>query len=116
MVIEKEIEKVAEKVTTAEVGEGLQDYEMVLILKPDLESSALETVTGNFSRMITDRGGIISQMEPWGKRKLAYPIKHLLEGNYVLFKYKAEPAVNKTLETNLRITEEIIRFLLIKVD
>lgn len=115
MVIEKEIEKVTEKVTVTEVADGLQDYEMVLILKPDLESSALEMVTGNFSRMITDKGGIISQMEPWGKRKLAYPIKHYLEGNYILFKFKAEPALNKTLETNLRITEEIIRYLLIKV-
>jgi len=110
MVTEKEIEK------TIEVSDELQDYEMVLIVKPDLESSALEAITGNISRMITEKGGTVSQMEPWGKRKLAYPIKHYLEGNYMLFKFKAEPAFNKTLETNLRITEEIIRYLLIRVE
>jgi len=110
MVIEKETEK------TIDISDELQDYEMVLILKPDLESSALETVTGNYSRMITEKGGIVSQMDSWGKRKLAYPIKHYLEGNYVLLKYKAEPAFNKTLETNLRITEEILRHLLIKIE
>jgi small subunit ribosomal protein S6 len=110
MVTEKETEKVTE------VSDGLQDYEMVLIIKPGLESAALETITDNVRRMITDKGGTVSQMEPWGKRKLAYPIKHHLEGNYVLFKFKAEPALNKALETNLRITEEIIRHLLIKID
>jgi small subunit ribosomal protein S6 len=46
---------------------------------------------------------------------LAYPIKHFLEGNYVLTRFKISPARCKELETNLKISEEIIRHLLIKV-
>lgn len=112
MVTEKETEKTA----VVEIAEGFQSYEMVLIFKPDMEPGALETATGNFSRMITEKGGIISQVDSWGKRKLAYPIKHYLEGNYILFKFKADPASNKNLETNLRISEEIIRFLVIRIE
>jgi small subunit ribosomal protein S6 len=103
-----------ETTTTVEVEDDLQDYELVVIFKTDLESSALETLTGNISQTITEKGGIISRVDTWGKRKLAYPIKHNLEGNYVLFKFQAEPAFNKTLENNLRIAEEVIRYLLVK--
>jgi small subunit ribosomal protein S6 len=53
-------------------------------------------------------------VEKWGKKKLAYPIKHFLEGNYVLTRFKVSPAQCKELEANLKITEEVLRHLLIK--
>jgi small subunit ribosomal protein S6 len=110
MVIEKETVK------TPEASDELQSYELVVIFKGDLEPGAIEMTSHNFSRMITEKGGVVSQMDSWGKRKLAYPIKHSLEGNYVLYKFKASPAFNKELETSLRISEEVIRYLLIRVD
>ena len=94
----------------------LQDYELAIIVSPKIEGEALETTVGNINKFITERGGVISQTDQWGKKKLAYPIKHFLEGHYVLFKFKMEPTLNKALEANLKISEEIIRYMLIKLE
>jgi small subunit ribosomal protein S6 len=93
----------------------LQDYEMVFIISPEVADEALEGKIAGISQFITGRNGVIDSMEPWGKKKLAYPLKHFLEGNYVLAKFKLSPARCKELEANLKISEEILRHLLIKV-
>jgi len=95
--------------------ERLNDYEMVLILNPEFEDEKLEAMIGNVSRFVTERGGTISEVERWGKRKLAYPLKNLLEGNYVLTRFKLKPGLGKELEANLRITEGVLRHLLVKM-
>jgi small subunit ribosomal protein S6 len=92
----------------------LQDYELVFILNPDMAEEAIESRINSFSQFITTREGIISDMQKWGKKKLAYPIEHCLEGNYFLAKFQMKPARTKELEANLRISEEVIRHLLIK--
>ena len=94
----------------------LRDYELVLIISPELVDEALEGMIENVSRFITRRGGAISNVEQWGKRKLAYPIGHFMEGNYILTQFKLKPELTKELETNLRISEKILRHLLIKLD
>ena len=99
---------------TAETGQN--SYELVLIARPEVEGEALTAITDNITRQITEMGGLVSQLEHWGKKKLAYPIKHSLEGNYVIMQFKLEPASSKALEANLKITEEIIRHLLVKLD
>ena len=93
----------------------LQDYELVLIISPEVGDEALDTTLDNVSKFITASGGIISNVERWGKRRLAYPIKHFMEGNYVLTQFKLKPALSKELEANLRISEEVLRHLLIKL-
>lgn len=93
----------------------LVDYELVFIIKSELPDETIEGVIDNISQFITNKGGAVSAIERWGKKKLAYPIKHLLEGYYVLAKFKLTPAVSKELEANLRISEDIIRHLLIRV-
>jgi small subunit ribosomal protein S6 len=92
----------------------LQDYELVFILNPDMAEEALESRINSISQFVTNREGVISDIQKWGKKKLAYPIKHYLEGNYVLAKFQIKPARAKELEANLRISEEVIRHLLIK--
>jgi small subunit ribosomal protein S6 len=92
------------------------DYELVFIVHPEVADDALETVINNLSQLITGKGGTIVEIARWGRKKLAYPIKHLMEGNYILIKFKLDPSANKELETNLKISEKIIRYLLIKVD
>ena len=92
----------------------LQGYELVFILNPDMAEEAIESRINGISQFITTREGVISDMQKWGKKKLAYPIEHFLEGNYVLAKFQIKPARAKELESNLRISEEIIRHLLIK--
>jgi small subunit ribosomal protein S6 len=92
----------------------LQDYELVFILNPDIAEDALESRINGISQFITAREGVISDLQKWGKKKLAYPVKNFLEGNYVLAKFQMKPARAKELEANLRISEEVIRHLLIK--
>ena len=93
----------------------LQDYELVLIISPEVEDEALEATINNITKFITGSGGTISNTERWGKRRLAYPIKHFTEGNYVLTQFKLKSALSKEFEANLRISEEILRHLLIKL-
>jgi small subunit ribosomal protein S6 len=93
----------------------LRDYELVVIISPEVVDEALDTTIDNVTKLITERGGIISNAERWGKRKLAYPIEHFVEGNYVLTQFKLKPVLSKELEANLRTSEEILRHLLIKL-
>ena len=94
----------------------LQEYELVYIVSPEVADESLETRVDSISQFITGKEGIIDGVDKWGRKKLAYPIKHFLEGNYVLTKFKLSPAQCKELDANLRISEEIIRHLLIKVE
>jgi small subunit ribosomal protein S6 len=92
------------------------DYELTFIIHPEVPDDAVEPLVNNFSQFITGKGGTITEIAKWGRKRLAYPIKHLMEGNYVLIKFKLDPSANKELETNLKISEKIIRYLLIKMD
>ena len=95
--------------------EQLRDYELVLIISPEVLGEQFDVVVDNLSQFITGKGGIISDVEQWGKRRLAYPIKHFEEGSYVLSRFKLKPTFSKELEANLQISEEILRHLLIKL-
>jgi len=107
--------KVSEKVLNVE-DKQLRNYELVLIISPEITDEALDTKVDNISRFITERGGVISDVERWGKRRLAYPIGHFMEGNYVLAQFKLKPALGKELEANLQISEEVLRHLLIRIE
>jgi len=104
---------VSDKVATEE-GEQLRDYEMVLIISPEIAEEEFEATIDSVSRFITEKGGVVSDIERWGKRRLAYPIRHFGEGRYVLARFKLKPAFGKELEANLRISEEVLRHLLIR--
>jgi small subunit ribosomal protein S6 len=93
----------------------LHEYELVYIVGPEITDEVLETRVNNITQFITGKEGVVDGVEKWGKRRLAYPIKHFLEGNYVLTKFKLSPARCQELEANLRISEDIIRHLLVKV-
>lgn len=91
------------------------EYELVYIIRPDMADEALEERVSNISQFITDREGTVDDVQKWGKRKLAYAIKHQLEGNYVLTRFKMGPSKCKELDQSLRISEDVLRHLLIKV-
>ncbi len=93
----------------------LRDYELVFIVSPEVEDEALEATVDSVSQYITGKDGVISGVERWGKRKLAYPIRHFLEGSYILTRFKMKPVWSKELESNLQISEEVLRHLLIKL-
>ncbi len=103
------------KVDQAAKDKRVQDYELVYVLNPEISDDALETSVNNVTQFITGKEGVVDTVDKWGKRKLAYPLKHFLEGNYILTKFKISPTRCKELEANLRISEDVIRHLLIKV-
>jgi small subunit ribosomal protein S6 len=92
----------------------LKDYELVYIINPEVADEALETRVNDISQFITGREGVISSVDKWGKKKLAYPLKHYLEGNYVLTRFRMSPSRCQELEASLKISEDVLRHLLVK--
>jgi len=109
------VTKRASKKTPKVADKQLRDYELALIISPEAQDEILDTAIDNVSQLITEKGGIISNVDRWGKRRLAYPIKHFMEGSYVLIQCKLKPTLSKELEANLQISEEVLRHLLIKL-
>ena len=107
--------KVTKEVSKAE-DKPLRDYELVFIISPEVSEERTDAIIDDVSQFITARGGAISEVERWGKRKLAYPIRHFTEGNYVLARFKMKSVLGKEFEANLRISEEILRHLLVRLD
>jgi small subunit ribosomal protein S6 len=90
----------------------MREYELMYIVHPDLDESALNDVVQRVAAWITDSGGEVLKTEIWGKRQLAYPIRKQAQGQYVLMHCKMAPKFGVTLERNLRFQEPILRFLL----
>mgnify|MGYP006269446441 FL=1 len=93
----------------------MRDYELIVIVSPEVPEEELPTQIDKISEFITNKGGSVTEVERWGKRKLAYPINHFREGNYVLTRFKLEPGTAAELEANLRISERILRHLLVRL-
>ncbi len=102
------------EVLTAE-DTRLRDYDLVFIISPELADDALEATINNVSQFITGKGGTITTIDRWGKKKLAYPLKHFLEGNYVFIKFKMGTRWSHELESSLQISENVLRHQLIKL-
>ena len=94
----------------------LRSYELVVIISPEAEEEAIEGVIDRVSRFITENGGTLSNIDRWGKRRLAYSIKHFMEGNYVLARFELRPKLSKELEASLEISEEVLRHLLTRLN
>jgi len=90
----------------------MREYELVFIVRADLDENAFSEVINRVQSWITDAGGQVSKVDLWGKRKLAYPIRKQTEGQYVLMETQMEPAFGITLERNLRFLESVLRFLI----
>ncbi len=106
---------VADKATKEE-GVLLYDYELVLVISPEVDEERFEAILDSVNGFITGKGGIVADTERWGKRRLAYPIKHFGEGSYVLTKFGLPPAFGKELEASLLISEDVLRHLLIRLN
>ncbi len=93
----------------------MRDYELIVIFNPEIPEEEMPADIDKISEFITARGGSITEVKRWGKRKLAYPIKRRREGNYVLTLAKIAPEKTAELEANLRISEKILRHMLVRV-
>lgn len=93
----------------------MRDYEMVMIMSPELPDDDLGAIIDKVSDLIVSKGGEMGEIDRWGKKKMAYPIAKFKEGNYVLSKFKFEPAMTAELETDLNMSEDILRHMLIRL-
>ena len=101
---------------TSDQADGqLGNYELIYIIRPETDEENCEATVESVGRFITGKGGVVSEVERWGKRRLAYPIKQFGEGTYVLTRFQMQPEYNAELETNLRISEDVIRHLLVNL-
>ena len=91
-------------------------YETVIIARQDISSQQVETLTETASAFITDGGGNVAKVEQWGLRNLAYKIKKNRKGHYVLLNIDAPADAMKEMERNLRLNEDVLRHMTIKVD
>ena len=91
-------------------------YENVFIARQDVPTTQVETLTNQFSELVTGLGGTVSKKEYWGLRSLTYRIKKNRKGHYTLLNIDAPPAAVKELERTMSINEDIIRFLTVRVD
>lgn len=93
----------------------MNQYEITILYDPDLEID-LEKATSRVEKIYTDNGAKLVNVDNWGKRKLAYPIKKHEAAVYVIYTLDI-PAQNvRKIETTLNITDEVIRFLIVKPD
>ncbi len=90
----------------------MRDYELIFIVHPELDETALNELVEKVKGWITEAGGVISKVDFWGRRKMAYSIRKQREGQYVMFKMQMAPTFGATLERNLRFLEPVMRFLI----
>lgn len=91
----------------------MRAYEVMYIIKP-AEDEVIDGVVAKFENLLTNNGAAIEKTDRWGKRKLAYLIDDLAEGYYVLVDFSAEPAAVKELDRVMKITDEVMRHMIVK--
>ena len=91
-------------------------YESVFIARQDISAAQVDGLTEQFSALLRENGGEVRKKEYWGLRNLAFRIKKNRKGHYVLFNIDAPPAAVAEMERNMGISEDVIRFLTVRVD
>lgn len=91
----------------------MKAYELLLLLNPTLDEDARAAVIEKVNGLITAGGGAVDSADTWGKRKLAFEIGKLTEGDYELVEFHAAPDSIAELDRVLRITDPVVRFMLI---
>ncbi|MDR2673071.1 MAG: 30S ribosomal protein S6 [Coriobacteriales bacterium] len=92
----------------------MKAYELLFFVSPTIEDEVREATLAKVDSTITNLGGVIDNVDEWGKRKLAYEVGKLTDGDYYLYEFHARPRSIKELSRILRITDAIPRFLVSK--
>ena len=91
----------------------MNSYEVLYIVKPDMEEEARAALISKFSELVTNNGGEVENVDEWGSRKLAYAINYITEGYYVLMNFKAKSDFPAELDSLMRINENIMRNMIV---
>jgi small subunit ribosomal protein S6 len=94
----------------------MRNYEVAFIAHPELDEAALAALVEKAQSWVTTAGGQVVKTDIWGRRHLAYPIRKQKEGQYVLLEAQLEGQATREIERNLRLTEQIMRFQIIRTD
>lgn len=94
----------------------MRRYESVVILDPEMPDDDIKSFTEKYSELIKTSGGEIIKIEDWGFRRLAYLVKKKEKGRYILFDFVGLPALISELERQFKISEEVLKFLSVKLD
>ena len=92
---------------------GLREYELMYIVRPNMADEDVPNVTNRVDGMIGNLGGEVAENNPWGKRRLAYPIQDHEDGFYVVTRLRMDPNRIGELEELLRISDDVIRHILV---
>ncbi|WP_018754174.1 30S ribosomal protein S6 [Paenibacillus terrigena] len=90
----------------------MRKYEVMYIIRTDIEQEVVQAAVEKFQGIVSNGGGEITKHDVLGKRRLAYEIKKFRDGHYVLVNFTAEPAVVAELERVMKISDEVIRYLI----
>lgn len=92
----------------------MRSYEVMFILDPTLETEDAEKIIERLAQTVADHGGTVTNIDRWGKRRLAYEIDGHRDGNYTVMTFQGPPHSSGELERVLRITDGVIRHLVVK--
>lgn len=93
----------------------MNPYELLLIITPDYDESEAEALTDQVKGMI-ENGGTLLKVDPWGKKRLAYPIRKRNDGYYVLYIFESAPSFVAELNQSLRVIETILRYMIVQYE
>ncbi|PID82935.1 MAG: 30S ribosomal protein S6 [Clostridiales bacterium] len=93
----------------------MRKYETLVVLRPDLEEGNRNSIIEKFKEIISKEGEV-TNINEWGNKKLAYEIEKLREGYYILVEYNAKTTLPKEFERNLKINEEVLRYMTVNRD
>ena len=93
----------------------MNKYEALFIINPSVEEAGIKELIQKFSDLINSNGKV-EGVEEIGKKKLAYPVKKNPDGFYVLINFESDGTIIAELERNFRITDEVIKFIVIRKD
>jgi small subunit ribosomal protein S6 len=91
-------------------------YEVMFIVRPDIEDADLDKLIAGFEQTIVHGGGTLRSTEKLGRRKLAYTVRKFNDGNYVLLTIDADGKLVHELERRLRVSEPVIKFITVRMD
>ena len=94
----------------------MNKYELALIVNAKIEDDARAAVVEKAKEYITRFGGTVSEVEDWGKKKLAYEVQKMSEAYYYFIQFDAESSVPAAVEQDVRIMDNVLRFLCVRKD
>ncbi|QQK78094.1 30S ribosomal protein S6 [Salicibibacter cibarius] len=94
----------------------MRNYEILYILRPTLEEDAVKSTIERFNQILSDNGAEVTEVDEKGRRRLAYEIQDFREGYYVILKVQATPDAINEFDRRIKLTDEVIRTLVVRDD